>query len=85
MSNALILLGATAITVGLIPLAPKLLRLRIRVLRFLRLNWFANWHQKHFDGIVLGVRVFWGAIAILLIILLIADSASWGLIDSIPN
>ncbi len=84
MSNSLILLGATAITIGLIPLAPKLIRLRIRILRFLRLDWFANLHEKYFNGIVIAVRVIWVAIAIFLIVLLVADSSNWGLVDSVP-
>ena len=40
----------------LIPLAPKLVWLRIRFLRWLHWNWAVNLLEKHFDGWVLFLR-----------------------------
>ena len=41
----------------LIPVVPKLLRLRIRFFRWLHWNWAVNVHEKYFDGLVLGIRI----------------------------
>ena len=41
----------------LIPLAPKLVRLRIRFLRWLHWNWAVNLLEKYFDVWVLIVRI----------------------------
>jgi hypothetical protein len=40
----------------MIPLAPKLVRLRIRILRWLGWDWAVNLLEKHFDGWVLFFR-----------------------------
>ncbi len=41
----------------LIPLMPKLLRLRVRFLRWLHWNWAANLLENHFQGWVLFARI----------------------------
>ena len=41
----------------LIPIAPKLIRLRIRILRWIHWNWAANLMEKHFQGFVLFTRI----------------------------
>lgn len=51
-----IVLFALAI-LALIPLAPKLVRLRIKILRWLHWNWAANLLENHFEGWVLFVRI----------------------------
>ena len=51
----------------LIPLAPKLVRLRIRVLRWLHWNWAVNLLEKHFDGRVLFSRIILFVIAAVLL------------------
>ncbi len=51
----------------LIPLAPKLVRLRIGLLRWLRWKWGANLLEKHFDGWVLFLRVIPSVIAAVLL------------------
>ena len=51
----------------LIPLAPKLVRLRIRFLRWLHWNWAANLLEKHFDGRVLFVRIILFVVAAVLL------------------
>ncbi len=55
----------------LIPLAPKLVRLRIRFLRWLHWNWAGNLLEKHFDGWVLFFRI------ILLVIAAVLLYAGW--------
>ncbi|MEO2018449.1 MAG: hypothetical protein ABGZ53_29210 [Fuerstiella sp.] len=50
----------------LIPLAPKLVRLRIRFLRWLRWDWAVNLAEKYFDGRVLIFRIILLVIAIVL-------------------
>jgi hypothetical protein len=55
-----------ALLLILIPLAPKLLRLRIRVLRWLRWDWGADLLERRFDGWVLFLRILLFGIAIVL-------------------
>ncbi len=50
----------------LIPLAPKLVRLRIRFLRWLHWNWAVNLLEKHFDGWVLFLRTILLVIGVVL-------------------
>ncbi len=50
----------------LIPLAPKLVRLRIRFLRWLHWNWAVNLLEKHFDGRVLLLRTILLVIGVVL-------------------
>ena len=52
-----VLFALAILSLILIPLAPKLVRLRIRLLRWLRWNWAVNLLEKHFDGWVLLVRI----------------------------
>jgi hypothetical protein len=58
-----------AIFVAIIPLVSKMMALRIKMLRFLRLNWLADWHQRNFHGFVIAVRVILGVLAIVLVVL----------------
>ncbi len=63
------LLSAIAILfLILIPLAPKLVRLRIRFFRWLHWNWAANVLENHFRGWVLFFRIVLFAVAVLLIL-----------------
>lgn len=66
------LLSLALLSLILIPLAPKLLRLRIRILRWLRWNWAASLLEKHFDGWVLFFRM------VLLVIAALLFLAGWG-------
>jgi hypothetical protein len=50
--------------VVLIPFAPRLLRLRIRLLRWLHWNWAASLLENHFPGWVFFVRVLLFVIAV---------------------
>jgi len=50
----------------LIPFAPKLVRLRIRILRWLRWNWAANLLESHFQGWVMFFRIILFVIAAVL-------------------
>ena len=51
----------------LIPLAPKLVRLRIRFLRWIHWNWAANLIEKYFDGRVLFIRIVLFVVAAMLL------------------
>ena len=51
----------------LIPLAPKLVRLRIRILRWLHWDWAVNLLEKHLDGWVLFFRIVLFVIAAMLL------------------
>ena len=62
-----ILLGI--IMLALIPLVPRLLRFRIRILERLRLEWLAGFHERHFSGIVLVIRVVLVAVGALMLVL----------------
>ncbi len=62
-----VLFALAALFLILIPLAPKLIRLRIRILRWLHWDWAVNLLEKHFDGWVLFVRIFLFVIAAVLL------------------
>ena len=51
----------------LIPFAPKLVRLRIRILRWLRWNWAVNLLENHFQGWVVFFRIVLFVLAMLLL------------------
>ena len=59
-----VLFAFAAFLLILIPLAPKLVRLRIRLLRWFRWEWGANLLEKHFDGWVMFFRILLFLIAI---------------------
>lgn len=56
-----------AVLLALIPIVPKMITLRIRVLRFLRWKTLASWHERNFRGFVIGVRLTMAVIALTLI------------------
>ena len=51
----------------LIPFAPKLVRLRIRILRWLHWYWAVNLLEQHFQGWVVFFRVMLFLLAILML------------------
>ena len=60
-----------AILFVLIPIVPKMIRFRIAVLRKLKWNGLANFHEKYFDQLVVVIRVIVAIIVALLVFLLI--------------
>ncbi|MCE2460967.1 MAG: hypothetical protein J4F38_09340 [Pseudomonadales bacterium] len=62
MSNWLLFVFA-AVFLVLIPLAPKLLRLRIRFLRWIHWEWAARLNEDHFQGWCWFLRVVFLLIA----------------------
>ena len=56
MEGKILFIGLGAVMLCLIPLVPKLLRFRIRVLQGLRFEWLARFHERHFSVLVLVVR-----------------------------
>lgn len=57
MSKSLILVILAAIMLILVPIIPKMISLRISILRWLKLNRLADWHQRYSKGIAVFVRV----------------------------
>lgn len=68
MSERIYYLAVAIIMIVCLPLVPNLLRLRIIILRWLRLKWFADFHARHFDRFVLVVRIIMVPIIIFLIV-----------------
>ena len=63
-----LLFAFAALTLLLIPLAPKLVRLRIRLLKWFRWKWAVNLLERHFTGWVWFVRVLLFGIAVAMIL-----------------
>lgn len=69
MTNQAYYIIAALILAALFPFVPRLIQIRIRLLRWMRINWLADFHQRHLVGIIRAIRVMIAAIAIVLIIL----------------
>lgn len=63
MPTQLFLFCATGLILLLLPLVPRILNLRIAVLRALHLYAFADWHQRHYDFLVPALRVLFVFVA----------------------
>jgi hypothetical protein len=61
-----VLFALAVFSLVLIPLAPKLVRLRIRILRWLHWDWAVNLLEKYFDGWVLFFRMVLFVVAVVL-------------------
>ena len=59
----------SAIVFSMVLIVPKMLQLRIRVLRFMHWNWFADWHQRNFGGFVIAARIILGCLGFMLLYL----------------
>lgn len=64
-----LLFGIAILLLCLVPLAPKLVRLRIRFLRWLRWNWAADLLENRFQGWVLFFRIMLLVVAVVLLYL----------------
>lgn len=69
MSEQTVFFIFAAIAAALVPLVPKIVVFRIKVLRFLHLAGFADWHQRNFAVVVIALRVILTMLAITLVIL----------------
>ena len=65
-TNTVIIIVAV-IFVIMIPIVPQMIRLRIWLLRKLRLRWLAEFHEKHFRGFTIALRVILAVFAVLLL------------------
>jgi hypothetical protein len=72
MTEQIFVIIIAALMILLIIMAPQLMSLRIKVLRFLRWNWLAEFHERHFKGLVLGARIAMGIVFVVLVYLGIA-------------
>jgi len=72
-----VLLFALAILVLiLIPVAPKLVRLRIRFFRWIHWAWAVRVHEEHFERVVLFVRIFLLGLAVVLFLVGVRSALS---------
>ena len=67
MSETVYFFILSAIMFLMAVITPKVLKLRIRVLRFMHWNWFADWHQRNFAGFVIAARIILVCIGFLLL------------------
>lgn len=67
MTQAVALLIIGVVCLALVPIAPRMVSLRIHVLRFLHWQSFADWHQRHRAGLTLGLRLVMTALGVVLI------------------
>jgi hypothetical protein len=65
--QAWLLLSFAILLLMLIPFAPQLIRLRIRMLQWLRWNWAVKFLESHFSLWVVVLRVILFVIAILML------------------
>lgn len=63
------LIIAVLIMIALLPFTPRILNLRIAVLRKLHLNWFAGLNERQFDYWVPVMRITMVAMIVILLIL----------------
>ena len=57
MSETTYLIILSVIVFSLVAIAHKMVLLRIKVLNFLHLYAFANWHERHIEGVSWSVRI----------------------------
>lgn len=71
MSKSVAIIVIGVILLGIVPIVPKMLALRVRVLHFFRWNRLADWHERNARGIIIGVRLLFAALAVYLLMLAI--------------
>lgn len=71
MELRLFLVVIAVIMIILIPLAPRMIRFRILVLRMLKWNGLANFHEKYFDQLVIVVRAILALIIAIVVFLIL--------------
>jgi hypothetical protein len=71
MALRLFLLVISVLLVVLIPIVPRMIRLRISVFRKLKWNGLADFHEKYFDQLVIVARVVMALIVMLLAFLIL--------------
>jgi len=72
MEVRLFFLVIAVIMIVFIPIAPRMIRLRIAVFRKLKWNSLANFHEKYFDQLVIVVRVVMALIFAFLMFLVLS-------------
>jgi len=69
MSESVYFIIFAVILLGLIPIVPKMVAFRARVLRYFRWNRLANWHERNTAIITISVRIIFAVLAVYLFIL----------------
>lgn len=72
MEKNTILALIAALLIVLLPLVPSMVRLRIRVLRWMGLESLAKFHERGFRTIVIAVRVILACLIIALLVVVTA-------------
>jgi len=75
MSDWLLVVIIAIVALGMIPLAPQILRLRIKVFRWMHWYRWADWFESHLRGLVFGLRV---TLALIGVVLLFSAWQKWG-------
>ena len=70
------LVAAVAVLVALATVAPKLMRLRIRVFKWLHWTWAARVTEEHFERWVLFFRIFLLGLAVVLFLVGVRSALS---------
>ena len=71
MGLRLFFIVIAVLLIVLIPIAPRMIRLRIAVFRKLKWNGLADFHEKNIDQLVIVVRVVMALIIALLVFLIL--------------
>lgn len=72
MTEQTYFLIVAVVVFGLIPLVPRMIGLRTRVLYALRLRSLAGWHERNAGTLVVAVRAIFAATAVVLAVLAFA-------------
>lgn len=72
MAQSTLFLLLAALLIILIPIAPRMIMLRIKVLSLMKLKGLADFHGRNFNRVVLIVRIVFVLFAVLLIVLAFA-------------
>jgi hypothetical protein len=64
--STVLLVTLAILALILIPVAPKLVRLRIRFFRWIHWAWAVRVHEEHFERVVLFVRIVLVGLAVVL-------------------
>ena len=59
----------------IVPIVPKIISLRVRILHFFRLHALADWHERNSKAISVAVRAIFAAVGVVLLYFGITGSA----------
>ena len=68
MSESLACFILAGLMLFMVFITPHVLSLRIRIFRWLRLKWLADWHDRNRKPIIAAVRVLLSVVAVVLLV-----------------